>query len=263
MGLIDTHCHLSYEGLENISHVIEEARRNSVSGIINCGTNISSSEEAVEIASQHKEVWAAVGIHPEELTQTGTKIPLLMEKLSILAGKEKVVAIGECGLDRKSLGDENRDELLSLQKELFRSHAELACQLDMPIIIHNRETNADILDALSPFYGKIKGVMHCFSQDVLFLRKILDYGFYISFSGNITFKNSHALRELVKDVPKERILVETDAPFLTPEPLRGKWPNTPANVKITAEYLSDLLEQKFEDFARQTTDNAKSLFGIY
>ncbi len=269
--MIDTHCHLTDERLETEIE-IERAKGAGVGRMITLGTSLVDSQKAIEIAERFEGVYCAVGIHPEAADYLGFSPFKVEEKIEKLAFHQKVVAIGEIGLDwwwtehsfsfhKMPEGTEKaRHENRLLQKEIFRIQLKCAVALDLPVVIHNRGADGEALEIIDEFKGRVSGVFHCFSQGERFLREVLARGFYVGFAGNITFKKNQALGEVAKLVPGDRILVETDAPYLTPEPFRGEWPNTPANVKIMAAVLAGLRGVTLAEFEKQTTENALRLF---
>lgn len=242
--LVDSHAHVNFpELLTDIDGVVVRAKEAGVEKIINIGASMEDSAEAVKLAQKYDTMWATVGIHPENSCADWNEF----EKL---AKSSRVVAIGECGLDNK-VG-------LSNQKEVFLRQIKIARKLDLPLVIHIRDAQEDLMKM---DLAESRGVFHCFSGD----RKYLDFvlglnNFYISFAGNVTFKNAKELQELAKLVPLDKLLVETDCPYLAPEPLRGSR-NEPANVKITATVLAKIKNVTLEELAQKTTENCQKLFG--
>ncbi|MDO8515141.1 MAG: TatD family hydrolase [bacterium] len=240
--MIDTHCHLTKRFWEDPKPIIDAAIATGVEKLICVGTNLEDSAEAIKIANKFEGVYASVGIHPEETCNDWG----LFEKL---VTNKKVVAIGECGLDYKGG--------LPNQKEVFEKQIEISKRLNLPLIIHCREAQKEMEKILSA-YGlqddTLRGVLHCFAGGME-----IPEGFYVSFAGNVTFKNAKELRETARNIPLEKLLVETDSPFLAPEPVRGSI-NEPKNVKIIAQYLADLKGLNINDIERITTENAKKLF---
>ncbi len=250
---IDTHCHLNFHAFDqDIDQVIKNARNNGVDSIVIPGAKIDSSQKAVEIASIYENCFAAVGVHPhhaEELKGQGIKV------LKDIAENDKVIAIGEIGLDYH---EENLTEKIKIiQKELLKMQLEIAIVLKLPVILHCREAFEDMLPIIANY--KIKGVFHCFGGETEDLRKVLNMGYYVGFDGNITYKNAQNLRDLVLETPLDRILIETDSPYLSPEPYRGER-NIPQHVKIVAETIAGIKNIKLEEIALYTTNNAKQLF---
>ncbi|MBU4312651.1 MAG: TatD family hydrolase [Candidatus Omnitrophica bacterium] len=253
--LIDTHCHLDFKDFgPDRYEVIRRAKEGGISAIINVGSSMEGTRRSVELAEQNDFIYAAAGIHPHDADSV-TEEDLTSFTKSL--DNKKVVAVGEIGLDyyRNLSSKEN-------QKKLFVRLLKEAKERDLPLIIHNRDAHKDTLDILKTDIGSsIKGVMHCFSGDGVFLKKCMDMGMFISFTCNLTFKNASRLRELAKTVPMERLLLETDAPFLAPQVFRGKR-NEPAYLRYLAEEVARLKGLGLDEVARITTDNAKGLFGL-
>ncbi len=253
--LIDTHCHLDFKDFEDdMEAVLKRSRDSGIRFIINVGSSMEGTARSIRIARENDFIYAAIGIHPHEADSvTENDIKLFAEFLN----KPKVVAIGEIGLDyyKKISSREN-------QKKLFIRLLETAKPANLPLIIHNRDAHIDIIDILKDIIGNsVSGVMHCFSGDEKFLKICLDMGFFISFTCNITYKNADRLREIVKLAPMDRLLIETDAPFLAPKDFRGKR-NEPMYVKYVAEEISKIKGLSFEEVANITTKNAEQLFKI-
>lgn len=264
--MIDIHCHLNFKAFEkDVDKVIKKAFEAGVTKIINVGTKIDSSQKAIELAIKCDNLYAAVGIHPHHADKLEKNWE---EKLEELAKHPKVVAIGECGMDFYSY-QSNKIVNPNLQKELFIKQIELAYKLKLPLQIHNRQAGKEILDILLNHQSSLlnlPGVFHCFSGDKNFLKKVLNLGFYIGFDGNITYKGvpkgeATELKELVKFTPLDRILTETDAPFLSPQPYRGGR-NLPEYVILIAGKIAEIKGVTFEEVKEQTTINAKSVFQL-
>lgn len=254
----DSHCHLDMEPLSTEQEaVIERAYKSGVWGMINVGSSLRGSEASVALAGKYPNIWASVGLHPHD-AEAVTDIDDACESLRELAKDDKVVAIGEIGLDYFNLENVG---LKKTQKELFRAQLELASELSLPVIIHTRDAESDTLEILKRY--KLKGVVHCFTGTPDYARKLLDLGYCIGFTGFVTFEQDKfdGIREAVKIVPQEKILIETDAPFLAPEPYRGK-PNEPAYVSLVAKKIAELKEMDTEEVVRITMENTKKLFDI-
>ncbi len=249
---VDTHTHLDFDLFdEDREIVIQRAIKNGVAAIITIGVDVESSKRAVELAEKYATVFAAVGIHPTECADIPDRDFDLIEEL---ANHEKVVAIGEVGLDYYHMRAPKE-----IQKNVFLYQVHFAEKLGLPLIIHNREAHEDIYDLIkTKNISEIGGVLHSFSGEISFLEKILLTDFYISFTGNITFKNSKS-EELVKETPLERLLLETDSPFLTPVPLRGKR-NEPGFIIHSAKKIAEIKQIEVEELGKITTENAKRLF---
>jgi TatD DNase family protein len=245
--LIDTHAHLNMEPLyAQWREVLAESIAAGVEMVIVPGASMEMSRIGVSIANEASAVWAAVGIHPEEAGEKSSDWQLVIGELEQLAVNKKVIAIGECGLDYYRTSD-NKE----LQKELFQLQVDLARKLALPVIVHTREKEA-IEDAKAILADYSQCVYHCFSGDS-------DPGTYVGIGGTITYKGNDALREVVAQIPLERIILETDAPWLSPEPVRGTT-NVPANVTITALKLAELKDVPLSQIMEQTSKNVKQLF---
>ncbi|MFH1478704.1 MAG: TatD family hydrolase [Candidatus Omnitrophota bacterium] len=255
--LIDTHCHLDFKDFkDDMPLVIERAKKDGIEAIINVGSSVAGTKKSIELASEFDIIYAAAGIHPHDADITSEK-DLSVFRDHLEEGKRKIVAIGEIGLDYYK----NRSRKEN-QKRLFIALLEEAKKRDLPIIIHNRDAHQDTISILKGVLGSsIKGVMHCFSGDKDFLKVCLDLGMYISFTCNLTFKNAEMLREVAKLVPMDRLLLETDSPFLAPQVFRGKR-NEPAYIVHLARLIAEIKGIEFEETARETTYNAKRLFKL-
>jgi TatD DNase family protein len=255
--LIDTHCHLNFASFDqDRENVLERAAAAGVKYIIAPAIDLDSCRGVLALAEENASVYAAVGIHPNSSAKWQ---PSWLDELRLLATHEKVLAIGEIGLDYY------RDySPRAIQRDAFRHQLELASDLGLPVIIHNRDSDTDLLDILrnSKVTGRPKpGVLHSFSSTIEVATMALDNGFFLGFTGPITYKNAEELREVVKAVPQDRILVETDAPFLAPQIRRGKR-NEPAFVRYIVEKMGEILHLSYSEIARQTTMNARHLFGL-
>jgi TatD DNase family protein len=253
--LIDTHAHLDMRDFnDDRESVIERAREAGVEYIITVGTTVESSRDAVLLAERYDCVYAAIGIHPHEVKDV---LHPAYEILRHFAKHDKVVAYGEVGLDYYYEHSPRTD-----QKQKFRDMLREARELDLPIIVHDREAHEDTLRILSEEWSPdLGGVIHCFSGDSAMAQKVIEMGFSISIAGPVTFPKAESLREVVQQVPIEHILIETDAPYLAPQLVRGKR-NEPAYVRQTAEAIARIKGLSFDDVARITSYNALQLFGI-
>ncbi|UIP05760.1 TatD family hydrolase [Erythrobacter sp. SDW2] len=252
--LIDSHCHLQYRGLvDDQQAVLERARAAGVRGFLNISTKTSEWEAVVATAQREPDVWASVGVHPHE---ADAHEDLGREKLLVATRQDKVIGIGETGLDYYY--DKSDREV---QKALFRMHIGVARETQLPVIIHTRDAEDDTAQILADEMeqGAFPALIHCFTASAEFGRKVLDLGLSISISGIVTFKNAAELQAVAKEVPTDRLLVETDSPFLAPVPHRGK-PCEPAFVRNTAEFLADLRGESLEELAAYTTRNFHALF---
>lgn len=259
--LVDSHAHLNFAELgDNLPQVLQMAKEAGVEKIVSVGTTVQDSERACQIASEYDMVYASVGVHPHEQEAVN------WDKYERLIENSRVVAIGECGLDYsriQELTPETRQGEMARQKDLFQRQIAIASTHNLPLIIHVRDAYEEIMGEFAMRLSQQRGVFHCFSgtQDYAqFIREQLP-GFYFSFAGNITFKNAQNIRELAKLVPLERMLIETDAPFLSPEPKRGLG-NSPVNVKIVAQRLAEVRDISLEEITKATSENAVKLFNL-
>lgn len=256
-GLVDSHCHLhllNYEELNNdMDSVVQLARSSGVVHMLCVGTTLEDIPVLKKIAEKYEDVTMSIGLHPNE---TADKEPTL-EELIKLAESPKIVAIGETGLDYY-----RTEASMDWQKERFRTHIRAAKWCRKPLIIHTRQAKEDTLAILKEERAdEIGGVFHCFTEDWEMANRALDMNFLISFSGIVTFKNAIDLQEVAKKVPLEKMIIETDCPYLAPVPYRGKI-NQPAYVKYVAAFLAQLKQVSYEELAHRTTENYFSVFGI-
>ncbi|MCY7693042.1 TatD family hydrolase [Bacillus altitudinis] len=253
--LFDTHAHLNAEQYnEDLEQVIERAKSEKVEKIVVVGFDRPTITRAMELIEAYDFIYAAIGWHPvDAIDMTDEDLAWIKE----LSQHEKVVAIGEMGLDYywdKSPKD--------VQKEVFRRQIALAKEVNLPIIIHNRDATEDVVTILKEEgAAEVGGIMHCFTGSLEIAKACMEMNFYISFGGPVTFKNAKKPKEVVKDIPSDRLLIETDCPYLTPAPFRGKR-NEPSYVKYIAEQIAELREISFEELAALTTENAKKVFRI-
>jgi TatD DNase family protein len=256
MQFVDSHCHLNMLDLtayqDDLGALLEQAKRVGVKHILCVGVDLEHAQEVIDIAQRFPDVSASVGVHPSE------KIPVSRTELLALAKHPKVIALGETGLDYHY-----NDSGLEEQRERFRLHISLAKELKKPLIIHSRDAREDTIRILREENAQeIGGVMHCFTESWEMAAQALALNFYISFSGIVTFKNAVEVAEVAQKVPLDRILIETDAPYLTPAPHRGKKPNEPQYVCLVAEKIASLKGLPIKEVAQQTTQNFFSLFKI-
>lgn len=254
--LIDTHCHLDFGQFDtDRDDVVRRARDIGVSRIIVPAVDLEGCKRVIEQAETYEDIYVAVGVHPNSSISWQDS---WLEQVREFARHPKVIAIGEIGLDYY------RDHSpKKVQQEAFSRQVELAAEIGLPVIIHNRQANSDVLDILQQSSLKkcqTKGVLHSFSGDWSTAQTALGMGYHLGFTGPVTFKNADSLRSVVAQVPLDRILIETDAPFLAPQKVRGRR-NEPAYVSYIADKLADLLEISFDELARVTTNNALTLFG--
>ena len=249
MTLIDTHAHISYDDYaDRIDEVIQAAEDNGVEKIISIGVDLPSSEECLKLAEKYPSVFATCGIHPHE---AGKAPERYLYELEEFTHHTKVVAIGEIGLDYHYDFSDRK-----VQRRVFHEQLEMAKSLEFPAVVHCRESDEDILEGIQNS-GNKKGVVHCFASSVGFAQNVLESGFHISFTGMITFVKE--LEQVVRDIPLERMMVETDSPYLSPKPFRGKQ-NEPKNVLHIAKKIAELKEISLEEVADSTTETALNLF---
>lgn len=253
--LFDSHAHIDDSRFDSDRlETIERARENGVTGIINIGADMASSARSVALAQAHKGIYAAVGIHPHDAKAA---VDADYDQMAQWVGSEaKVVAIGEIGLDYY-YDLSPRD----VQQDVFIRHIDLARQLGKPIIIHDRDAHGDVMNIIKKEAKGIIGIFHCYSGSLEMAKEVLKLGFYVSFAGPVTFAKSTKLKEIAAAVPLERLLVETDSPYLTPHPHRGRR-NEPAHVRLVAEEIARLRSLSLEAVAEATTNNVKQLFHI-
>ena len=248
--LIDTHAHLV--SLEDPDGAVQNAAEAGIINIISMATGLESCYTTIDMARKHEQVYAAVGIHPHAASGY---TPQVLAEIESLTSQDKVVAVGETGLDYHYMNSP-RD----IQVESFSAHVDMATRLKLPFVVHVREADEDMINILSSSDLNDKpGVIHCFSGNWEMARKYLDLGFFISFSGIVTFNRAKELREAARNVPFDRILVETDSPYLAPVPHRGK-PNEPANVKYVAEVVAKVRNVDMPTLENQLLENTKALF---
>ncbi len=255
--IIDSHCHLNaldYEKIHtDVDDVIEKAKAQGVEKFISISCSLSEPEEIRNLVKHREEVFYSCGVHPLNIDDE----PFDIEKLRNYLTDPKAVAIGEVGLDYY-YSQENKQE----QQEIFAQQIDLANEVKKPLIIHTRSARKDTIDLLRSHNAQdCRGVLHCFTEDYDMAKKALDLGFYIGVSGIFTFKNAVDLQEVMKKLPLERLLIETDSPYLAPVPYRGKQ-NQPAYVRNVCEFLAELKNKSVSDVARITRENTEQLFGI-
>ena len=249
IGLIDTHSHIDMIGLES-DKIIQNAREFGVEKIIVPTADSSSFEKVISLSEKYEEVYFALGIHPSEVQKATDSDYELIKELSV---HKKMVAVGEIGLDYywdKSFVEE--------QKKAFIKQIEIAKELELPILIHDRDAHFDTFEILKTIKD-IPIVMHCFSGSLEFAKECIKQGFYLAFGGVLTFKNAKKMKEVVKNIPLDYILIETDAPYLTPVPHRGE-ENQPAYVKFVAEEISKIRDLLYDEVVKITNENAKRIF---
>ena len=250
--LTDTHCHLFYDQIKtDLDSVLERAKTLGVNRFICVATNLDDANECLELSKKYESIYASVGIHPHDSKNAPKGY---REKIYNFMKNDKMVAVGEMGLDYfRNISNSE------VQKTVFKDQLILAEETNKPIVFHNREADEDIINILSD-YPNVMGVAHCFSSSYETAIKLIEMGFYISFSGNLTFKNSH-LPQVAKKLPLDRLLVETDSPFLSPVPFRGKT-NEPGRTRYVVEKLAEIFDSDTDQIASITTANAKNLFNL-
>jgi len=250
--IIDSHCHLDYEPLiNNINDVLLNAKKNNITHLLTIGTSLESSKKVIEIVEKYENIYGSIGIHPNSTTSHLNDLDKLID---IKKKSKKIIGFGETGLDYFYKKSEKKDQIFSFEK-----HIEFATCEKVPVIIHTRDADEDTISIIKKNYTKTKFLIHCFTGNLEFAKKLLDLGCLISFSGIITFKKLTELRSVVKYVPMDKMLVETDSPYLSPDPLRGK-SNEPANVKIIAEKVASIKGITLDDVANITTKNFNFFF---
>lgn len=252
IDLVDSHCHINFDPLgQEADKVIQRAKENGVGHMLCVSVNMEDYPKVLELAQTYDDVYASVGVHPNEQESRDPDVNELVE----LASNNHVVAIGETGLDYF-----RTDEKMQWQHERFRRHIEAAKIIHKPLIVHTRDSSRDTLQILEEENARdAGGVMHCFVEDWETARQAMDIGFYISFSGIVTFNSARELQEVAKQVPLDRMLVETDSPYLAPVPNRGKT-NEPAYTRYVAEFIAKLRNISLEELSENTTANFFKLF---
>jgi len=266
--LIDSHCHIPHKKYhKSVEEIVEEAKQAGVGKIISIGASIQDSKDVLETAKLFENVFATVGVYPHEdleksVGEIGGELEELLEK-DQKSSKKKIVGIGECGIDIPNGEVSYKTRELDAQKELFKLQIGLAIQHDLPLIIHNRNGDQEVLKILELYKNtNLKGVVHCFVSNWEFAQKLLDLNFHISFTAIITYPSAGpALIETVKKIPQDKILIETDAPYLAPQEHRGQI-NYPKYVKITAAKVAQIRNASLEDIERFTYQNTCRLFNI-
>jgi len=256
MELIDTHCHLTFNDLiRDVDGVIARSKAAGVTSWITVGTDMQENLKAVELTGRFENMYAAIGMHPHDAKDVTAQT---LKELKELALNEKVVAIGETGLDYHYNHSLHKD-----QRRVFAEHLKIAAELDLPVIIHCRKAFDETMEVLDNHAGQVeKIVFHCFSGSAEQAKIVLEKGYYISFTGVVTFKNARIKQQAAKIVPTDRLMLETDCPYMSPEPMRKQKLNEPALMVHTAEYLAELNEMDLTDFADAITATSKTFFGL-
>ena len=254
MNFIDTHCHLNIEPLlDRTNEILDAAAAQGIHKMVVVGIDLPTSEIAIRLAEDHPQIYAAAGVHPNDCS----KAPENWEKEIVdMLSHPKVVAVGETGLDYHW-----KDSPPDLQKRFFSDHLDLALATGKPAVIHNREADPDIVQQILE-HGNTRGVFHCWPSAWDTAKPLLDKGYHLSFTGTVTFKKNEAVQDVAARMPLERLMLETDSPFLTPVPHRGKRPNEPKYIPYIAEKIAALRDIPIEKLAAETTRNAISFFGF-
>ncbi len=272
--LIDTHCHINMitkksfsdfdkplqeEDFQQAETIIAAAQASQVNTILNIGTSVVESINSLELAKRFKNIYACIGIHPNDLQEDWLNDMKIIEDFLKSKDLLKIKALGECGLDYH-YPNYNKDR----QYDGFKAHIDLSLEYNIPLVIHTRSAGSEVLDILKSYknhslFHNLKGVIHCFSEDINFATRAVDLGFVLGIGGAVTYPKNNFLREVVKIMGINNIVLETDAPFLPPQHMRGK-KNYPEYIKSIAQYIANLLELPFEEVAKITTLNSKKLF---
>jgi TatD DNase family protein len=256
MQLTDTHAHLTFGELENqVEEVLSRSIQAGVTRWITVGTDKDENEKVLLLISRHENLSGALGYHPHVANDiTDADMGLLKKQLH----HARIVAVGECGLDYYYM-----NSVADNQQRLFRQHLDIAVEMQKPVIIHTREAWDDTIAILDEYQGKLKNVVfHCFGGDADQTQAVLDRGFYISFTGTVTFKRSEVLREVAKMIPLGRLMIETDCPYISPDPVRNIRPNEPALLVHTAQCLADVSDLPLEEFAEKVTQTSEQFFEL-
>jgi TatD DNase family protein len=256
MELIDTHCHLTFEQLAgNVDAVLQRSIEAGVTSWITVGTDTNENKKALALSDKYKNLYAALGIHPHEAKKTNEAD---LKELQQQAKHPKVVAIGETGLDYHYNFSPPAD-----QARIFKAHLQIAADLNLPVVIHSREAFDNTLKILNDYRSSLKNVVfHCFSYSPEQAKILLDFGYFLSFTGVVTFKGAALTKEAAKVVPLDRLMIETDCPYMTPEPKRKQKVNEPAFLIHTAKFLAELRQLPLEDFANAVTSTTRFFFNL-
>ena len=252
-SLVDSHCHLYYEPyIDDIQGTINECKKNNIIKLLTIGVDISTSKKNIELAKKYSEIFCTIGIHPN--STTFAKKDELLELNKLIKSSNKIIGVGETGLDY------HRDFNKELQFYYFEEQIKIAKKFKLPIIVHTRDAEDDTYSIIKKYSElNLKFIIHCFSGSLDFALKCINLGCHISFSGNLTFKNAHKLREVCKEIDIDKILIETDSPFLAPQLFRGK-KNHPSNVKYVCEEISQIKNLNKDYVANKTTENFNKIF---
>ena len=252
-SFIDTHCHL--DKLEtNPEETVEEAKQEGVKTMVTISVDEESFDFVSKAVKQFKDVYGTVGIHPHDASEFSPKLEKSIRKMA--RDQEKLIAIGETGLDYHYMNSSSEDQQFAFRKQLL-----IAVEVNLPVVLHSREAEADTINILKEIPVPTLGVAHSFTSSHIMAKTLLDMGWYLGINGIVTFKNAGDLREIVRWIPMDRLLLETDSPFLAPIPFRGE-PNKPANIPIIASFVAELRNITIEHLAEKTSENAQRLFSI-
>ena len=253
--LVDSHCHLNFSEMPDIQTVLQAMQSHEVSHALCVSINLPQWHEVMSLAETYPNIYASVGVHPDYQDTPEPSVADLTQR----AQHPKVIAIGETGLDYFRINHQTNDDM-AWQRERFRTHIRAAISVGKPLIIHTRQAAEDTIAILREEHAEqVGGVMHCFTEDLVVAEQAMELGFYISFSGIVTFKNAHTVKEVAQRIPLERMLIETDSPYLAPVPYRGKT-NQPAYVRYVAEEIAHLRGISWLEIAQATTQNFFCLF---
>jgi TatD DNase family protein len=250
-GLVDTHAHIHMRQFDDTADVVDRAAEAGVEQIVTVGVDARDSEAAVMLAQEFENVYATVGLHPHDSELTDGSL----KELSKLIKRPKVVAIGECGLDYSREGASKSDQIRA-----FKGQIELALEHDLPMVWHVRDAWDDFFETVDG-YGQLRGIVHCFTSNVFNMERAVERGFMVALNGIMTFTKDEEQLEAARRLPKDKLVLETDCPFLTPVPFRGKR-NEPAYVELTAKFLSDLRGESLDELAKSSTSNARNILGL-
>ena len=252
-SFIDTHCHL--DKLESDpEQTVEEAKEEGVNTMVTISVDKESFDFVSKAVKQFKDVYGTVGIHPHDASEFSPKLRESIQKMA--REQDKLIAIGETGLDYHYMNSSSEDQQFAFRKQL-----QIAVEVNLPVVLHTREAEADTIDILKEIPVPALGVAHSFTSSLMMAKTLLDMGWYLGINGIVTFKNAEDLREIVRWIPMDRLLLETDSPFLSPIPFRGK-PNKPSNIPIIASFVAELRNITIEHLAEKTSENAQRLFRI-
>ena len=252
-SFIDTHCHL--DKLEsNPEETIKEAKQEGVKTMVTISVDEESFDFVSKAVRKFKDVYGTVGIHPDDASEFSPKLEKSIRKMAL--DQDKLIAIGETGLDYHYMNSSSEDQQFAFRKQL-----RIAVEVNLPVVLHSREAETDTINILKEIPVPALGVAHSFTSSLMMAKTLIDMGWYLGINGIVTFKNAEDLREIVRWIPMDRLLLETDSPFLAPIPFRGK-PNKPAHIPIIASFVAELRNITIEHLAEKTSENAQRLFRI-